>query len=55
MNANNDEGSNFESKSLKNSTVENPNYILLGDSCDPDVNFLHVNFENLNIPYLFQE
>ena len=58
MNANNDKDSNFETqsfKSLKYSIAENSNDILLDNSCDPDVNFFKVNFENRNTPYLFPE
>ena len=42
-------------ENLKYSIADNNNNILLDDSCDPDVNFFNVNFENLNTPYLFPE
>ena len=48
----------FETKSfesLKYSIAENSNDILLDDSCNPDVHFFNVNFENVNTPYLFPE
>ena len=51
MNANNDEGSNFQTQSfesLKYSIAENSNDILR----DPDINVVNANFENLNTPYL---
>ena len=42
-------------ENLKYSIADNNNNILLDDSCDPNVNFFNVNFENLNSPYFFPE
>ena len=56
MNVNTSESSESEIESFENlkySIADNNNNILLDDSCDPDVNFFNVNFENLNTPYLF--
>ena len=58
MNVNTSESSESEIESFENlkySIADNNNNILLDDSCDPDVNFFNVNFENLNTPYLFPE
>ena len=33
-------------KSLKQSIAENSNNVLFDDSCDPDVNFFNISFEN---------
>ena len=58
MNINTSESSESEIESFENlkySIADNNNNILLDDSCDPDVNFFNVNFENLNTPYLFPE
>ena len=56
MNVNTSESSESEIESFENlkyNIVDNNNNILLDDSCDPNVNFFNVNFENLNTPYLF--
>ena len=58
MNVNTSESSESEIESFENlkySIADNNNNILLDDSCDRDVNFFNVNFENLNTPYLFPE
>ena len=58
MNVNTSESFESEienSENLKYSTADTNNNILLGNSCDPDVNFFNVNFENVNRPYLFPE
>ena len=58
MNVNTSESSESEIESFENlkySIADNNNNILLDDSCDLDVNFFNVNFENLNMPYLCPE
>ena len=58
MNVNTSESFESEIESFENlkySTADTNNNILLGNSCDPDVNFFNVNFENVNRPYLFPE
>ena len=58
MNVNTSESSESEIESFENlkySIADNNNNILLDDSCDRDVNFFNVSFENLNTPYLFPE
>ena len=58
MNVNTSKNSESEIESFENlkySIADNNNSILLNDSCDPDVNFFNVNFENLNMPYFFPE
>ena len=58
MNVNTSESFESETESFENlkySTADTNNNILLGNSCDPDVNFFDVNFENVNRPYLFPE
>ena len=56
MNVNTSESSESEIESFENLKYGIAgNNILLDDSCDPDVNFFNVNFENLNTPYLFPE
>ena len=56
MNVNTSESSESEIESFENLKYGIAgNNILLDDSCDPDVNFFNVNFENLNTPYLFLE
>ena len=58
MNVNTSESFESEIESFENlkySIADNNNNILLDDSCDRDVNFFNVNFENLNTPYLFPE
>ena len=57
MNVNTSKNSESEIESFENLkySIADNNNILLDDSCDPDVNFFNVNFENLNMLYLFHE
>ena len=58
MNVNTGETSNSESlnfETLKYNIVDNTPDILLDNSCDPDVNFFNVNFQNVDTPYPLHE
>ena len=58
MNVNTGEKSSSESQNfetIKYNTADNTPDFLLDNSCDPDVNFFNVNFQNFNTPYLLAE
>ena len=58
MNLNTGEKSSSESQNfetIKYNTADNTPDFLLDNSCDPDVNFFNVNFQNFNTPYLLAE
>ena len=58
MEVNTGEKSNSESQdseTLKYNIADNTPAIVLDNSCDLDVNFFNVNFQNFDTPYLLPE